>query len=1376
MKVTARTIDLATRTAFEPIRPVSIEEWQSIADHAGEVRQTNMRKKMSPSLQHLELLHKMQATTSIRQLAFSPSCGLESDIFVPWDEDLADATTMGRRRRRGKTKRDGRYHSIDPLKSVTAALPSHPPTLSIQRYRLPMRSDVGFPNASEEEIIRKQQEIQRETEWEEASPRLVVLVTSDDIGSAITGDPSPAIFLQHDEFNGGGLEGMPLAGKELMMAKERNLRLSRRASDEWSERFPKWKPNLTSMLAPPLDATYSSTVDWRPRPFYDQPPGIVHCLACPLNVRFDIGNIEPMVGSLALYTLPTDPGRNGVYGKMSEEFYFPVGMWKGHVQLEAARTVKGAIDAEMIEAWYGRKHKALFSYDPLAVPWGRASLHLVLQVFKVPHANPVEPYLASKRKRRQQETKLDDLPGSTQKTKGIGRRLKGTIGKMKQSGDGSSEDGDALTTKARPGSTFKAIGTQFLSPLCFGVVPLFPRKVAEAMDENVEEGIRSLDDINLSWPNGETEEMQLYAVPSSAMSQNEFLKCVSQVAADEANANLQARRSGASQMDADDARNSSCDLSHITESDTDGQEIISTASSGSLPPAGSKNSITASKGDSSIPSKRSIFRRSSKKAASGNRKVDSGGLDKIAGAAVLFTSTIGSDFTQSMLNTPRELLDTQTERGIHSLPRLLVDVSGDCAIMMNPSAAQVSTIVPAQGYEAGRKRSDLVRLPLASNPSGYADASEVRELMYLPPRPEKQYDVDAPGSFRTCLNLLYMYPHLLKRVQETDEKEEPSTQGRGRQTRKDSSSYSVRIQLVRNSVHVDPATGHMESSQETLESFHNPAPWAGPQMLQAIYTKMNVGSKHQPHDIAHGGIPLRDEIKMRLPMVLDGSYFLQFTLFSVKFSEGVGVVGTDVALQDAGLSVDALAETTIPLSSSSNREPKSGLRVTTVIPNGCHRIRLGAFQLQLETRLVSSIHVCDPTVATVLRDFPYARDRHDIAENAELKELALLPSRSIVGKSPSADPIVDIRVPIHDMFAAASENSLFGQFPVLVYMHLCNLVNHATGPLKLSGLISLYGTDVEQEDSASDEVDVKFAMDNVTSLLEIFRKVKAKLLTQLGSRRSRRRVDVFVKNFIDSFDETALLREKPVDADADGISAEKSGSSLSEQTPQKNQVTEVDDDNSDDEDHGDGSVVRLKRKDYTHSKSLATFNKSGAPFSRVAYGASKTDRMRVEAELFHASNNFTHLFDDDETVATALQHRTGGGKVEDSGTNGEMSPRRLGALDDTSSHTGSEDSFVVRSPGKSTQDTPQAGRGIAESGFVKRVRTAAQVMIAPCMAPSMSTVLAAGTSNSPPSSNAVQHMRDLRSAVGSTLSATILDKTNAFDGQNKEVNKMIVSF
>jgi hypothetical protein len=471
-----------------------------------------------------------------------------------------------------------------------------------------------------------------------------------------------------------------------------------------------------------------------------------------------------------------------------------------------------------------------------------------------------------------------------------------------------------------------------------------------------------------------------------------------------------------------------------------------------------------------------------------------------------------------------------------------------------------------------------------------------------------------------------------------------------------------------------------------------------------------------------------------------------------------------------GLAVDALAETTIPLSSSSNREPTSGVRVATVIPNGCHRIRIGKYQFQLETRLVSSIHVYDPTVAIVLRDFPYAKERNDAAAiEDKFKELSLVPSRSIVGKSPSAEPIVDMKVPFHRMLARASGSAIIANFPVLFHMHLCNIVNHATGNLNLSR---------DNDDSRR-----KFVIDNMVSLLELFRNVKTKLLSMTGSE-SGGRVDTFVKNFIDTFDETSMLRARDgshlvdvqADTGADGSSSEKSRISSSVATPQKNSVPSFDggdDDDSDEEEKVDSAtIISLKRKDLTHLKGTSTFNASAAPFSRVAFGGSKTDRMRIEAELFHGNNRFTQLFDDDVTVATNLQNvataKTEVGFIP----KGDVGRNALNPVEDESSHEGSEDSFFVQSPHRqSTRESPAQG-SLRESGFVKRVRTAAQVFIAPCVAPSLSAVLNSGTGVSPKgASDETDSFKDrMTSALKSNADPSVLDRLKSFNEQDREVS------
>jgi hypothetical protein len=283
-------------------------------------------------------------------------------------------------------------------------------------------------------------------------------------------------------------------------------------------------------------------------------------------------------------------------------------------------------------------------------------------------------------------------------------------------------------------------------------------------------------------------------------------------------------------------------------------------------------------------------------------------------------------------------------------------------------------------------------------------------------------------------------------------------------------------------------------------------------------------------------------------------------------------------------------------------------------------------------------------------------------------------------------------------------------------------------------------------------------------------------------------VDTFVKNFIDSFDESALLREHEgghdadeyADADADGTSSEKSRLSISVATPQKNSVppgpahSGRNDDSDDDEDNiGSGTVISLKRKDYAHLKGASTFTASSAPFSRVAFGASKTDRMRVEAELFHENNRLTQLFDDDETVATSLHHVTTTTTKEGLNYNGGVGHKTFDYVDDNISHAGSEDSFLVHTSGRrSAPGSPTQKQNLGEIGFAKRVRTAAQVFIAPCVAPSLAAVLDSGTGVSPKkSSGQTDNLKDrLTSAFKSNAGPSILDSIKVFDEKDREVS------
>jgi hypothetical protein len=64
-------------------------------------------------------------------------------------------------------------------------------------------------------------------------------------------------------------------------------------------------------------------------------------------------------------------------------------------------------------------------------------------------------------------------------------------------------------------------------------------------------------------------------------------------------------------------------------------------------------------------------------------------------------------------------------------------------------------------------------------------------------------------------------------------------------------------------------------------------------------------------------------------------------------------------------------------------------------------------------------------------------------------------------------------------------------------------------------------------------------------------------------------------------------------------------------------------------------MIFAKEHEIRVSRIVSALGASGIPFSRVAYGASKTDRMRVEAELVQFEGaTLDHFFDDDETIAT----------------------------------------------------------------------------------------------------------------------------------------------
>jgi hypothetical protein len=991
MQVTVRSVNVAQRSAFAVSQPVSIEEWHMAAQRidsknkgpnkqAASSSLANAQKKLSPSLQLLKVLHSMQSLDTIRQLSFSPSVGIDSDVFVSWWEDALtsrEGSTDKKLKRRASSvaeQRDGRYRSIHPVQATLSTLPETPPTLSNKKLRRPMRADVGLPNATEEEIKQKQAEINRETEWEEASPRLIVMVTSDDLGTAVEEESDPIIHPDHWEWNGGGLQGIPWAGRELLRAKELNaLHFSRKSSilslqrkneeEQEGSQSPAFdtkkkllEPNRFSVLAPPLDASYSKTLQWRPRPFHDRYPGMEYLLAWPLQVAFDAGDLEPLICSLTLYNLPTPESSSssgtgsGVSGKISEDYFFPAGDWEGKIHLDpsclkfpstagTSTATTGPKESELMDSWRQRKQKAVVSYDPRVIRGGKESLFWVLQIYRVSNDEAAANYLKD---------------SSNKKTSSVKKLFRSS----------SRNNVSAIGEQGPADSFYEAFGTKLMTSLGFGVQSVLDHQRNAQND----------------FPRGQVQEMKLWATPPVPESQEEFVQRLQRLTNPVGDADCWEPISEFGFMTNSSLVHS--ELSHTSEGPS-AFDLASTASSvseRSIPKQMSasslseRNSFRSSETRKTSPltrkkkslkqmiwispakATRSLSLKSSSQSTqkavhtTATRSTSNGGGSEnsgkfvnspLAASARIFTSVLNADWLEIMLNEPTDMdgfkLSQPAQLSSNSkMPKLLCDVSGDFAVMLEERGA-------------GKKRSNLIRTPSHIRPAGYSATSEIREVLFLPARAEKQYDVDIPPSFRSLLNLLYLYPRLLRAS--------PDGQQLGNKHKK-FARFTVRVRLVRSSLEVDPK-GTIASSQETLEAFHSPNPWTGSPLVNEVFTKMApTASLPKMQKGTKIEQPMRDEFKLRLPTILDGTFFLQFTLFELESDNTLRLV----------------AENSIPLSSSSVRDSASGSKVATCIPNGCHRVKLGDWRL---CKFVRICLFCPTSIVLIMLSYPSQTLRAD---------------------------------------------------------------------------------------------------------------------------------------------------------------------------------------------------------------------------------------------------------------------------------------------------------------------------------------------------------------------------------------------------------------
>ncbi len=1198
--VSYRLFDFKARAVFEKKNLISVAELQEY----GRVRNGgNKQNKLSPSFEHLEILEAINNSALTRQLCWSPAVSLDADpFFEGFTGDLDDREQsnvhnggsrmdrhqllLAQKRKQSAAKRAGKFRRMDPVTYIKNTLPDHEPLLTSKRMRLPMRRDVGFPGATEEEITQKEIEIMKEAQLEEISPRLVVLLNSDDLGSP----PD----LKIDRYSNNSIDsptlnvdcklrGAPFASEALKFICQnksvvREKAVSNLMNGRSKSNLP--KPNLFSIFAPPLDATSSSSEIWRARSCSDHPAGLLHSLVVPRDVTFGVGKIEPLVCSLSLYCLPDQSSAETILiGKISEDFYFPAGEWNDMLDETASKMLSKEFGIDNPPSSQKSLKKAILSYDPSALPpsTGKNSIYIFLQVHKVAHIDADEIY-------------IDNTNKST------GSQF---MGFPRRGSSGSLHNRNETNTIQRVSRALDNFGTQFLTPFCFGLLPLSAN--------------------NYHWPQGESQKMKLFSYDEINESESKFIERLASIARDL-------------------CEYSSSSGPNLSENPTDLDSIGSQSSfeSGTLPKTAQKMQKIKKHG-------LKVKKNRGLKPAIPQSSVDVGklvGMKLIDGHALFFTSMLGNDFSQS-------LLFNHSEDEVREGPRLLVDSSGDCAIMVNPE----------QRSNSSWKRSSLIRLPPSKLPSGYANSSEIREVLYVPPTNNHSVGLYAQ-THGVYYNYLYLYPQKIT----MDNFEAPFK----------NRSCSVRIRLVRQVVTTDGSKSYIPEV-----AIYNPS-LDGASIVEAIYTKLHLNSmSNKSTNIFTEGVYLRDEIKVRLPEILDGSHFIQFSLYAIE-------VECSIVKHSGGLIQNFVAESLIPLSSTSAKDPFSQTKVSTVIPDGLHRIKLSNYQLQVQSRLCSNIHTSDPAVALAFRNCA--------------EEIATQGNDKII--------------PFSNYLSIASKESIAHHFHSLLFMHFRYIINHGninfdTGSMR-----------------ATNTRDTFFALEKIRSLIEMIDKVKQKSSIEEFVDDS---VKKMFKSAFDAFDDDHFYH---------GIDNERKNRILKPQTADFSndslEISERRESPTPPRQHGKSKPYKPDEQNignytsYPLSISIASENRNkrlqrvysslngSSPLNRTAYGASKIDRMKAEAELYESREFVSELIDDDETVVTSATWQSQGrlmSSARNSFTNplqGQSNRNRI-----TENILSGQDQLKDDLVAEEVLETPFE----KAKDFARRMNTAAKVFVSPCVAP-----------------------------------------------------------
>ena len=640
-----------------------------------------------------------------------------------------------------------------------------------------------------------------------------------------------------------------------------------------------------------------------------------------------------------------------------------------------------------------------------------------------------------------------------------------------------------------------------------------------------------------------------------------------------------------------------------------------------------------------------------------------------SGHVDVFTSHLGQDFTQVLLQEPPELADVSEDGPSANRPQLLADVMGESAIEFDGTTSHDTNVK--------RLRSKLRRLP-PTPASGYTSSFDIKEVLYMPPRlSPRKYEEDAGLSATTFLNLLYVYPSLIRVVDERNG---------------ESKVLSLRIRVVEQELH-DQSMNETESVYKPLQSVYNPSSPAGLSMIESYFTKLIPGAKPADSKGGRRDVLLKDEVKIRLPDVLDRRHFLQFSLFTVNDAFDCSIVG----------------ETTVPFIISS-KETTSGSRVTTIIPNGLHRIQLGdSFQIHVETRLASSFHISDAAVATVLRDFPLS----SLADESS--------------KLPSLSPFVNI-------LSMASGQSVKRHFFSLMTIQMLGLVNQSCPKFYYESLSDMFGSDTAWNRLVAWESIDSLAA-SVRCLFEILEKTK----TCFGEKDDSIipiKHQQWIKSFVDSFDEKLfLLRGEDMNiSDADQFELDVSFDSSSMHQKDVNHNSDIPELKTNLSMISRSSTMSMIRSPKKGNPASAIFE---APFSRKAFVATKAQQLHADAELLDYQGEY---FDDDQTVATYVTStsRMTFATITSRGDNAKKPSTILESKNSfTTQHKSATGGSISNDFGFTTPPRRSASNDSSSTPFsfaskraeymANRVNTMAQLVMAPCIAPTLPDGIGKGT-------------------------------------------------